>query len=234
MTMTPRAAVLLELQTDDDHVATLTRHVAALEASLKGDPDIDAGRDQLAAATKERRASEATVAAAELELSSLRERADAIQRRLYDGSVRVAADLITLQRELDGMRLRQTPLEDEVLAAMEHAESAAVEETALGDRLTTLEEARAAAAGSDTARLAELRQQLAAAEEERATVAAAVTPADLELYRRLAVHVQPAVVAVAGDACGGCRLPLAIHEARRVRANGELVQCSHCDRVLAP
>ena len=50
-----RASALLSLQQIDDRIATLTLDIAAVEASLRGDPELDRLRAAEAAAHEEHR-----------------------------------------------------------------------------------------------------------------------------------------------------------------------------------
>jgi predicted nucleic acid-binding Zn-ribbon protein len=227
-----RGNLLLELQTADDHVAALQRHVQALEAELAGDPALDALHSSLTAAHDGTVHAQAAVRGAELELGEVKAKADALHRQLYGGSVRNPSALMTLQHELDGMSARLSPLEDTVLERMDEAEACAADEHRISAEVAAFEERRAGAAGPDTARLAELRGALEVAQREREAIVATVPPADLALYERLARRVHPVVVHVSNSSCGGCRMPLGIQEARSARAGETIVQCSTCDRVL--
>ena len=108
-----RASSLLSLQQIDDRIATLTSDIAALEASLRGDPELDRLRAAEAAAHEEHRTLGAGARLAELEAASLQARIRELDRRLYGGTVRNPAELIEMQRELgrcvrDCPRLRTT------------------------------------------------------------------------------------------------------------------------------
>ena len=227
-----RGNLLLELQIADDHVATLRRHVAAMEATLAGDPELDTQRIELQRAHDAHVRAQTDIRAAELEMGAVKSQADALNKKLYGGSVRKPAELLTLQHELDGMKERLSPLEDAVLERMEDADARAEEERTIGLTVAEFERKRSAAAGPDTDRLDELRGQLDAATRERDAVLATVAPADVALYERLARRLGAAVVHIAKDSCGGCRMPLGIQEARSARSGETLVQCANCDRIL--
>lgn len=228
-----RASELLALQTADDTVAGWQRQVAALEASIAGDPELDRLRQLLVDQERAAMTAQAAVRAADLELMSVRDRARALDRQLYGGSVRNPQELVTLQRELEAVRAHQGPLEDEELERMQEAENAtaAVAETRL--QVTTLEARRQELQEPDQERLKELRATLDDAQRDRASTAASLGAKDLELYERLQRRVRPAVTVLTNQACGNCRMPLGIQEARDVRSADRLVQCSSCDRVIA-
>ncbi len=225
---------LLELQRLDDRLDALRGEEAALQARLAGSAVLDRARDALAEARDAQRAAEAAVRSRELEAATLRDRARALDRRLYGGTVRNPQELLTLQRELEEVRHRLGAEEDTELEEMEAAEAASATVKSAQAGLAEVEAGRAADAGPDTARLAAVERELADTIAERELVASRRTAAELALYRRVAAHHRPAVVRMSGDACGGCRLPLGLTEVRAIRAREGIVQCSNCDRILAP
>jgi uncharacterized protein len=228
------AEQLLELQHDDDEVERLTTEVAAVEASLAGDPDLDRARDAAVAAAGEQRESELRVRALDGEVDTLRARARTLDRQLYGGSVRNPAELVTLQHELEAIRAQLSEQEDATLLAMEEAEGAVADRERADQAVRDIEARREEAQGPQTERLRRLRQQLADAVVARDALAAQVPEKSLALYRRVGARHTPAVVRVVNGTCGGCHLPLGAHLAREARVGDTLVQCANCDRILAP
>lgn len=228
------ATELLELQRLDDRLEALRAEIVAVDARLKGSPELSAARvrNQDAASAKEQ--AEAALRARERESAELRERARILDRQLYGGSVRNPQELLTLQRELDDVRSRLADREDAELAAMEEAEDAAAQLQGAETALAEVDASRAAAAGPDSERLAALRTELSETTAQREAAAARRPASELELYRRVGARHRPAVVRVVNDACGGCRVPLGLAEVRAIRARDSILQCSNCDRILAP
>lgn len=228
------ASGVLELQHVDDRLRHLASQIAALEASLAGDPQLDEARRTLAARDADRRDSEADVDAADREAAGLRDRARVIERQLFGGSVRNPTDLLTLQRELDDVKERLAVAEETELARMESAEQAERAAAEASAAVEAIERRRAAAAGPDTERLEALRRETVAATEERRLVVSRLPDAHLALYERVAARRTPAVASLRGDACGGCRVPLGMREVRAAKTGDALVQCPNCDRIAAP
>jgi predicted nucleic acid-binding Zn-ribbon protein len=225
---------LLELQQADDEVERLTREVAAAEASLAGDVELDRARAAAAEAAESQRQVELRVRAMDGELESLRARSRTIDRQLYGGSVRNPAELLTLQHELDAVRAQVSDQEDATLLAMEEADEAAAARRAAEAAVAAIEARRNEERAPLTERLGRLRQQLEAAAGARDALVAQMPEKSLTLYRRVAARQAPAVVRVVSGTCGGCHLPLGAHEAREARVGDTLVQCPNCDRILAP
>ena len=228
------AEQLLELQHADDEVERLAREVAALEASLAGDPELDRARAGAEAAAAAQREAELRVRALDGEADSLRARTRTLDRQLYGGSVRNPAELLTLQHELEGIRTQLSDQEDATLQAMEDAETAVAERLRADEAVQTIEARRAEAHGPQTERLGRLRQQHADAVVAREELAGRQPEKALALYRRVGARHAPAVVRVVNGTCGGCHLPLGAHEAHEARVGDTLVQCANCDRILAP
>jgi predicted nucleic acid-binding Zn-ribbon protein len=228
------AEQLLGLQQADDEVERLTREVAAVEAQLAGDAELDRARDDAVHKAEAEMRAQLRVRELDGDLNSLRARAKTLDRQLYGGSVRNPAELLTLQHELEALNQQVAAKEDQTLLAMEDADQVA-EARALADQAVgALETKRNDERGPMTERLGQLRQQLQTAGSQRDELRAQVPEKSRALYDRVKARRQPAVVRVVQGSCGGCHLPLGAHEAHEARVGDTLVQCSNCDRILAP
>lgn len=225
---------LARLQEVDTRIATLTADIADAESLVRRDPDLERARVAAAAAEQERHSREKDAAAGEAEVNSLQARITTLDRRLYGGSVHNPQDLLEIQRELEVLRSRRSDAEDRALAQLGEAEEAAAVERAGLENLRDAEARRATQVAPLEERLDRLRADLVEAQGDRERIAASVEPRALELYRRVAQQRSPAVVGIAGDACGGCHLPLSNQERSAVRAGAAITQCSNCDRILVP
>ena len=229
-----RASALLSLQQIDDRIAALTSEIATVEASLRGDPELDRLHKAEAAAQEEHRTLGTSARLAELEAASLQSRIRELDRRLYGGTVRNPAELMEMQRELEAMRGKLSTAEDDALERMERVDQS----------LATLQGASALVAARESqrndsmeplrARLATLTAEKDVLSAERDSVRADIDPGDLSLYARIAAHRRPAVTGLAGEFCAGCHMPVSNEERRAVRTGTGLTQCANCDRILAP
>lgn len=229
-----RASVLLRLQEMDAHIAQLQSEIAGVEASLRGDPELDRLRIAELAAHDAHRESSSGARLAELEAASLQTRIREMDRRLYSGNIHNPAELMELQRELDALRGKLSIAEDDALGRMEEVDTAQNILRDMTALVAAREHQRESAMEPLRARLDTLTAQLATSNAERATLAAEAEPADLSLYTRIASHRRPAVTGVVGEFCGGCRMPISNEERRAVRTGTGLTQCANCDRILAP
>ena len=229
-----RASSLLSLQQIDDRIATLSSDIAALEASLRGDPELDRLRIAEAGAHEEHRTLGAGARLAELEAASLQTRIRELDRRLYGGTVRNPAELMEMQRELEAMRARLSTAEDDALERMEQVDLSLANLQSASAAVSAREAQRSSAMEPMRARLASLTAERDVLTAERESLRAEVDPGDLSLYARIGAHRRPAVTGLAGEFCAGCHMPVSNEERRAVRTGTGLTQCANCDRILAP
>lgn len=229
-----RASALLSLQQIDDRIATLTLDIAGVEASLRGDPELDRLRKAETAAQEEHRTLGTGARLAELEAASLQSRIRELDRRLYGGTVRNPAELIEMQRELETMRSKLSTAEDDALERMEQVDRSQANLQAASALVAAREEQRSGAMAPLRVRLESLTAERDVLNAERDSLRADTDPGDLSLYARIAAHRRPAVTGLAGEFCAGCHMPVSNEERRAVRTGTGLTQCANCDRILAP
>jgi hypothetical protein len=229
-----RASTLLSLQQIDDRLSTLASDIAATEASIRGDPELDRLRAAEAAAQEEHRTRGAGARLAELDAASLQTRIRELDRRLYGGTVRNPAELMEMQRELETLRARLSTAEDDALEQMEQVDQSLAHLQDVSARVAVRESKRHESMEPLHARLASLTAERDVLKAERDALRAETDPSDLSLYARIAVHRRPAVTGLAGEFCAGCHMPVSNEERRAVRTGTGLTQCANCDRILAP
>ena len=229
-----RASALLSLQQLDDRIAAVTAEIAGVEASLRGDPELDRLRKAEAAAHEDHRSVGTAARLAELEAASLQSRIRELDRRLYGGTVRNPSELMEMQRELEVMRAKLSIAEDDALERMEQVDRSEATLQSASALVAARESQRAGALEPMRARLATLTAERDVLNAERDAVRADTDPGDLSLYARIAAHRRPAVTGLAGEFCAACHMPVSNEERRAVRTGTGLTQCANCDRILAP
>jgi predicted nucleic acid-binding Zn-ribbon protein len=227
-----RGGDLLRLQEIDARLAHDSTRLRDAEAEISGDPELDRRRRDARRVRRQQATADADLASAEQQVDALRRRARELDRHLYDGSVRNPQELLVMQHELAALRARITSEDDRLLELMQQAESAAGAERDANAAVVDLEQERADHAGELLERVAALRAAIAQHEHERADVISTLAAADASLYERLSRRVQPAVVRITADSCGGCHIPFANSEVRRIRLATDPVQCPGCDRIV--
>ena len=203
------------LATTADELSTLDRACAVTEQN----------RDEL---RKQQRS-------LETDASDVESKADALDAKLYDGSVTSPKEAAALGEEIKGLRARQSDLEDqsiEVLLEIEPLDEQLVNAEAARGQLQAMQgEQQAAldtAAGGVTA-------EIETAEAERSTSAALVTEANLELYRKMRITYGPdAIVEFDPAHNGGCPVAMSAVELDRWKhlAAGTLEPCVDCGRLV--
>lgn len=229
---------LLDLQAHDT-TADQVRHRRATLAERDELVSIAAEADRLAAARDDAAERRAELAREEKrfedEAQSVESKASSERDRLYDGSVTAPKELQAIQVEIDGLRRRQSELEDEALALMERIEPIDAELAEIDRRLDDLGQRRAEATARLQAGEAEADDELATVVAERAELAAGLDPAVLATYEEVrAAQGGVAVCRLVGSTCEGCHLGLSAVELDRVKHAGadELVYHDECGRIL--
>jgi len=230
--MNPNA--LRRLQEIDDHLVSLQEQRRHSAERLRLDPDVERAQRNFESASESQRGAAAELSVLEQELSEVSNRARALHRRLYGGSVHNPHELLELQHELEGLSTHVTEVEERALAAMELSEQRSEEERERVAELNQAERVRSDQEAPLRERIESLDAAIAESQQEREVASSSLAADERALYARVAAKHRPAVVSIVGDACGGCRLPLSHEERRAVRSGERIVQCSNCDRILVP
>jgi uncharacterized protein len=229
-----RGGDLYRLQEIDGRLAHDGARLRDVEAQIATDPQLETLRREARRRRRERSAADAELATAEQEADALRRRARLLDRHLYDGSVRNPQELLGMQHELSTMRGRIDEHDDRLLALMEIAEGAAAAMRDATASVVDRESERSEQAGELVEEAVAVRAAVEQHQRERAELNAALPAADRALYDRLAPRLQPAAVRITADSCGGCHMPFTSSEIRRIRLADAPVQCSECDRIVVP
>lgn len=169
----------------------------------------------------------------ENDVSMLTQKAEAEERRLYDGSVANPKELEAIQAELKNLRDRRSRLEDGILEQMERREQL---EGGLPQLEAEVEEARGRVAEIETSSETELEQIGAALGERAGERTALVQEFDeelLDLYEDLRSKKKGVGAAALVDGvCQGCRQQLSPLELDRIKKVDGVRRCDYCRRIL--
>ena len=225
------AEQLAALATAEDSLRRLESELSEIGARATADKELEELERSLSEQEEKARGRTSQLRQMELEISEIRDRARSHEKALYDGSVRNPADLQRRQHELDTLHHLVEAREELELGAMEdmeRGEAALQEARRLRDlRGTDLEKLRA----EDRRRAPEAARDLDSTRIRISAMSAELPDSALRLYRRVAARRQPAVAAVLGGTCSGCRLPLAHRILEEARGDA-LVTCENCERIL--
>lgn len=166
---------------------------------------------------------------------TIAQKAEAEEKRLYDGSVANPKELEAIQAELKNLGARKTRLEDGILEQMERREQL---EGGLPQLETEVAEARARAAEIESSSETELREIASALQEragERATIVRDIDEELLDLYEDLRSKKKGVGAAALVDGvCQGCRQQLSPLELDRIKKVEGVRRCDYCRRILIP
>lgn len=228
--------LLLDLQSVDSAIDRLMARERALESGTAL-TDARAQADGAETALGELRlrldAFDRDASKLEHEIDSITQKADAEQRRLFDGSVANAKELESISREVENLKRRQGDREDELLVVLEQREEV---ERASKEADVASNDLRAGVdrvAADAEAELADVRASLEADRAERARLAAHVDADVLELYEDLRLQKKGiGAVALIDGVCQGCHEQLSAVELDRLKKTDGLKRCDHCRRIL--
>jgi len=169
----------------------------------------------------------------EREIDSMTRKAEADEKRLYDGSIVNIKEMEALQHEITSLRERRSRSEDELLEQMVRRDDL---ESRAGEASTLVQQTRArleAVGGEAVAELERIEEELA---EKRVTREKLVPEFDdelLELYEELRGQKRGvAVAALVDGVCQACHEKLSAMELDRLKRTEGVKRCEYCRRIV--
>ncbi len=206
---------LVALRADDDHQRLLAHAEAA---QTQAEEDLRRLKKEL----RER----------EHEDSTLRDKARALDAKLYGGRVSNLKELTGYQEELQALRSRLDGLETELLERMEDLET---REAGLGDLQAQVQRARQERDERQAAlddKVHRLESECAGLRERRQDQAREVQASLLKRYEELKARKNGVAVArISNHSCEGCRMHLTDHKIQEAKGAG-VTFCATCSRIL--
>jgi uncharacterized protein len=233
MSTTQVAAALFQLQQLDLEQERVTAEYQAVVNSLQGNTQLQKLRAEHAAAQQQLLSGLQVQKEAEWTLEDVNRRLQALEDRLYRGTVSNPKELDSLRQEVQHLQAQQTRKEEQILEAMDAVESLQEIAQRKSEALKQAEQAWQ----QENAALVIRRDQLQARQQElqqkRSQLAANIDGQFLSRYETLRRTKQGrAVSKVEQNACQWCRVMLTSSELQRVRISVELLYCANCGRIL--
>lgn len=192
--------------------------IAGIEARLAK------ARDRASAAAAEQRRLEG-------DLTDLETKLERQRTLLYSGRVVDPREISSLEREMQHSGEQRGAIEEQLLTAMEEAETAQEEVTRLSRQATEARQ-RWEADRPELHREAEaLADALTAMQGERKRLVGGLDPRTLNEYERLRHSAGHAVSRVESGVCQWCRVVIPPKDIQHARA-GTLAHCTNCGRIL--
>ena len=229
-----QARVLYDLQQLDTEIRTKKQRLGEVLRLQKDPPALVAAREAAAAADAELHLWRARHKDLTLEIAGVADKAKRSEERLYSGAVKVPKELTDLQHEVEALGRRRAALEDEelkVMMAVDERQAISAKAAAEVERL----------AGEFTASVATLKVEqqnlgvhLSKLIEKRGRQAALAQPALLKSYDQLIQEKRGlAVAGLRSSKCQGCQMTNS-GTTIRAAAEGKIVRCDSCGRILCP
>ena len=229
-----QARVLYDLQQIDTEIRTKKQRLGEVLRMQKEPPALVAARAAAAAAAADLHDWRARHMDLTLEIGTVADKATRSEERLYSGMVKVPKELTDLQHEVEALGRRRAALEDEelkVMMAVDERQATSAKAAAEVERLV----------GEFNAVVATLKVEqqtlgvhLSKLIEKRGRQAAMAQPALLKSYDQLIQEKRGlAVAGLRGSKCQGCQMTIS-GTTIRAAAEGKIVRCDSCDRILCP
>jgi len=227
---------VLELQELDLSIDRLAARREAIEAGAEGtaartlrdEAQGRLGELRLALDSVNREASRL-----ESDADSLTRKAEAEERRLYDGSVANPKELDAIQHEVANLKSRRSRVEDELLDQMERREDLEGRIKQAEAELAEAEDRLSEILGSSAVELKEIEAALVSRRSEREALGPELDEELLELYEDLRRQKKGIGAAALQDGvCQGCHQKLSALELERLKRTEGIRRCEYCRRIL--
>ena len=233
MGTTQIAAVLYQLQQVDLELDRLKAEQLSITNALQGSATLRRLWADYHGVQQQLQASLQTQKEAEWTHEDLTRRLNEQEQRLYNGSQRGAKELQALQQEVQRLRAQQNRQEEQLLEAIDGAETLA---EVVQQKATQVKEAEDAWQ-KEKEKLVSDREQVEGraqkAQEQRARLVAGLPEELVKRYDGMRKSKQGrAVSKVEQNSCQWCRVILTPSELQKVRVSAELQTCTNCGRIL--
>jgi predicted nucleic acid-binding Zn-ribbon protein len=167
------------------------------------------------------------------EADSLSRKAEAEERRLYDGSVANPKELDAIQHEVANLRSRRSRVEDELLDQMMRKEDLEARIKQAEAELAEAEERLTEITGSSAKELDDIENALTEREAERRALVPEFDEDLLDLYEDLRRQKKGVGAAALEDGvCQGCHQKLSALELERLKRTDGIRRCEYCRRIV--
>jgi predicted nucleic acid-binding Zn-ribbon protein len=228
-----RTQPLYELQQVDLEIQSVSGRLKEIGATLGENAELKRARKMATDAQAELAKCRAEMHDLDLEVSSLSQKIETNESRLYSGRVTNPKELANLEEELASLKRWREKREEDLLEAMLATEEA---EATLSDAqaiLTQVSETWGAEQEDLADEQTTLQARLEELGERRRSLIAVVGSEDVATYERLRQRkAGRAVAAVKDGICEGCRMNPPSSQVQHARSGSELEFCNNCGRIL--
>jgi predicted nucleic acid-binding Zn-ribbon protein len=159
-------------------------------------------------------------------------KADAEERRMYDGSVANPKELESIRHEVQSLKERRRRIDDELLERLVEREDLDTKIAGGGVQLQEARDRLSEIRGAEGAELADIERELAARGAEREAMLPEFDEELLRLYEDLRRTKRGVGAAALVDGvCQGCHQKISSAEMARLKS-ADIKRCEYCDRIL--
>jgi len=215
----------LELQTKQQELDEAKNRLSDNKALVGAESRLSSEEEQLADLRTKQKTSE-------WELEDLQERARQTNSRLYGGTTKNPKELVNLEKEAVMLKSQISRKEDALLGLMSQAEAIEARVNASTEEFGRLKEEWRQRQETLGLRKSEVETVLGRLGETRAGLAKQIDSEVLDLYERIRLTRELAVVKVERGRCQGCHITVPTSQWQKAKA-GNVIQCSSCNRILS-
>ncbi len=215
----------LDLQRKQQELDEAKNRLSDNKALVAAESRLSSEKEQLA----DLRTSQKT---SEWELEDLQEKARQTNSKLYGGTTKNPKELVNLEKEAAMLKSQISRKEDPLLGLMSQAEETAARVNASAEEFERLKEEWQQTQETLGLRKSEVETVLGRLGETRAGLAKQIDSEVLDLYERIRLTKELAVVKIERGRCQGCHITVPTSQWQKAKA-GNIVQCSSCNRILS-
>ena len=214
----------LELQRSQQELNDVEEQLSDDKALVAAESKLVSYKEQLEDAKKRQKSSE-------WELEDLQEKVKRIDSKLYSGTTKDTKELVNLEKEVKILKSKISTNEDALLGLMSQVEEIGAKAKTSGEEFERLKRERKEKQGSLEERRDAIKTELAKLKDSRDGLALRINTEALDIYERIRLTREQAVVKVERGRCQGCHITVSTSQWQKAKA-GDLVQCNSCGRIL--
>lgn len=213
------------------------KHLPAAKELKKLKAEIEAGQEQLKKKKEDYDRDKKRLKHKEDEASAQREKIEELSKDLYDGySGSNAKELAGAAAKLDDLKRKLGHMDDEIISQMEKAENRKQDILTDMDELNIKKDSFRQLNREYQAQKDEISAELEKIPGQKDALTKEVDPEKLALYQKLAPDFPDGVVIAEAKngICAGCRMGVSFDVMKHLKADGRIIYCDNCGRILMP
>lgn len=214
----------LELQKKQQELNEVENQLSDNKALVIAESKVASQKEQLEDITRKQKSSE-------WELEDLQEKVRQIESKLYSGTTKDPKELVNLEKEVKGLKNQIRTKEDALLGLMSQVEEIEAKVKTTTEELARLKREWDQRQETFGPMKSEIKTVLAKLRGDRNGLAKQIDSEAFNIYERIRLTREQAVVKVERGRCLGCHITVPTSQWQKAKA-GDLIQCNNCNRIL--